>query len=164
MIIRIDYLAVSEQVIISNDSSDDTLWNSFRNFICDYLPVSVIDFSARNMMFSWRYFLSLKTYIAQYVSAHKTQIKLEFTDRTRIMLKNANASSYSSAIAMPKRTKEEILSILKSKGFARNLTDNQANNLEKISSLAGAATFSVPGAGKTTEALAYFFVNCETKS
>ena len=161
MIIRIDYLAVSEQVIISNDSSDDALWNSFRNFICDYLPVSVIDFSARNMMFSWRYFLSLKTYIAQYVSAHKTQIKLEFTDRTRIMLKNANASSYSSAIAMPKRTKEEILSILKSKGFARNLTDNQANNLEKISSLAGAATFSVPGAGKTTEALAYFFVNCE---
>ena len=161
MIIRIDYLAVSEQVIISNDSSDDALWNSFRNFICDYLPVSVIDFSARNMMFSWRYFLSLKTYIAQYVSAHKTQIKLEFTDRTRIMLKNANASSYSSAIAMPKRTKEEILSILKSKGFSRNLTDNQANNLEKISSLAGAATFSVPGAGKTTEALAYFFVNCE---
>lgn len=161
MVIRIDYLAISEQVVISNDASDDALWSGFRNFICDYLPVSVIDFSARSMMFSWRYFLSLKTYIAQYVSAHKSQIKLEFTDRTRTMLKSANASSYSSAIAMPKRTKEEIISILKSKGFSRTLTDNQTNNLEKISSLAGAATFSVPGAGKTTEALAYFFVNCD---
>ena len=34
------------------------------------------------------------------------------------------------------------------------------HNLKKISQLPGAATFSVPGAGKTTEALAYFFINC----
>ena len=49
MVIRIDYLAISEQVVISNDASDDALWSGFRNFICDYLPVSVIDFSARSI-------------------------------------------------------------------------------------------------------------------
>ena len=43
--------------------------------------------------------------------------------------------------------------------FIRKLTDNQLQNLIKISHLPGAATFSVPGAGKTTEALAFFFIN-----
>lgn len=160
MIIQIDYLAVSEQVIISNDSSNDSLWNSFRNFICDYLPAGIIDFSPRNMIFPWRYFLSLKTYIAQYASAHKTQLKIAFTDAARSMIKNANSVSYQNAISAPKRSKTEIESILTSKGFARKLTNNQIDNLEKISALPGAATFSVPGAGKTTEALAFFFVNC----
>lgn len=160
MIIQIDYLAVAEQVFISNNSSDDSLWNNFRNFICDYLPAEIVDFSPRNMVFPWRYFLSLKTYIAQYAAAHKTQIKITFTDVARAMIKNANSVSYQNAISAPKRSKAEIESILKSKGFARKLTNNQIDNLVKISTLPGAATFSVPGAGKTTEALAFFFVNC----
>lgn len=160
MIIQIDYLPVSEQAILSNDSSDDSLWNSFHNFICDYIPAGIVDFSPRNMVFSWRYFLSLKTYIAQYAAAHKTQIKITFTDAARLMIKNANSSSYQTAISAPQRSKAEIESILSDKGFARKLTNNQIENLQKISSLPGAATFSVPGAGKTTEALAFFFINC----
>ena len=54
---------------------------------------------------------------------------------------------------------KEIEQILKDVGFERKLTNNQLGNLTKISRLPGAATFSVPGAGKTTEALAYFFIN-----
>lgn len=159
MIVQIDYLAVSEQVIINNDSADESLWNSFHNFICDYLPAEIVDYSPRSMIFAWRYFLSLKTYIAQYAAAHKNQLKITFTDIARIMIKNANASSYHNAISAPKRSGADIESILSSKGFARELTNNQIENLEKISTLPGAATFSVPGAGKTTEALAYFSVN-----
>ena len=37
----------------------------------------------------------------------------------------------------------------------RKLKDYQVENISKMSSMAGAATFSVPGAGKTTEVLAY---------
>lgn len=51
----------------------------------------------------------------------------------------------------------ELQSKLSSLGFARILTAQQARNVGKMARLPSAATFSVPGAGKTTEALAFFF-------
>ena len=42
-------------------------------------------------------------------------------------------------------------------GFGRVLTEKQARNVCRIAALPAGATFSVPGAGKTTEALATFF-------
>ena len=75
------------------------------------------------------------------------------------MLKAANDTSYNTALALNARSEAEIKARLESIGFKRSLTINQLNNLKKISHLPGAATFSVPGAGKTTEALAFFFVN-----
>lgn len=51
----------------------------------------------------------------------------------------------------------ELQSKLSSVGFDRTLTAQQARNVGKIVRLQSAATFSVPGAGKTTEALAFFF-------
>ena len=38
MDIRIDYLTYTEQVNISNDSTDKAAWKSLYSFICDYLP------------------------------------------------------------------------------------------------------------------------------
>lgn len=75
------------------------------------------------------------------------------------LLKTANDTSYNTALALNARSEAEIKAHLESIGFKRSLTINQLNNLKKISHLPGAATFSVPGAGKTTEALAFFFVN-----
>ena len=42
-------------------------------------------------------------------------------------------------------------------GFARPLTQRQIENVGRIAAIPAGATFSVPGAGKTTEALATFF-------
>lgn len=39
MDIRIDYLTYTEQVNISNDSTDKVAWKSLYSFICDYLPM-----------------------------------------------------------------------------------------------------------------------------
>lgn len=62
-------------------------------------------------------------------------------------------------ISLKEAINKGIQEKLRMEGFIRKLTNNQMDNLKKISQLPGAATFSVPGAGKTTEALAYFFVN-----
>lgn len=159
MDIRIDYLAYTEQVNISNDSSDKKAWKALYGFICDYLPVTVISYSEWSITFPWRYFLSIKSFIGQYFSAHRDQYKVRFSDNAKSMLKVANDTSYNSAVTFLPRTEAEIIEKLSSLGFKRNLTDNQRHNLAKISHLPGAATFSVPGAGKTTEALAFFFVN-----
>ncbi len=159
MDIRIDYLTYTEQVNISNDSTDKVAWKSLYSFICDYLPMSVVSYSDWSITFPWRYFLSIKGFVGQYFSARHNQYKVVFTDNARSMLKTANDTSYNTALALNARSEAEIKAHLESIGFKRSLTINQLNNLKKISHLPGAATFSVPGAGKTTEALAFFFVN-----
>lgn len=159
MDIRIDYLTYTEQVNISNDSTDKVAWKSLYSFICDYLPMSVVSYSDWSITFPWRYFLSIKGFVGQYFSARHNQYRVVFTDNARYMLKTANDTSYNTALALNARSEAEIKAHLESIGFKRSLTINQLNNLKKISHLPGAATFSVPGAGKTTEALAFFFVN-----
>lgn len=159
MDIRIDYLTYTEQVNISNDSTDKVAWKSLYSFICDYLPMSVVSYTDWSITFPWRYFLSIKGFVGQYFSARHNQYRVVFTDNARSMLKTANDTSYNTALALNARSEAEIKAHLESIGFKRSLTINQLNNLKKISHLPGAATFSVPGAGKTTEALAFFFVN-----
>lgn len=159
MDIRIDYLTYTEQVNISNDSTDKAAWKSLYSFICDYLPMSVVSYSDWSITFPWRYFLSIKGFVGQYLSARHNQYRVVFTDNAKSMLKAANDTSYNTALALNARSEAEIKANLESIGFKRSLTINQLNNLKKISHLPGAATFSVPGAGKTTEALAFFFVN-----
>lgn len=50
----------------------------------------------------------------------------------------------------------DVQSVLYQKGFQRELTSFQVRNLKKILPLSSAALFSVPGSGKTSEALAYY--------
>lgn len=159
MDIRIDYLAYTEQVNIANNSPDKSAWRALYSFICDYLPISIVSYSDWDITFPWRYFLSIKGFIGQYLSAHRDQYKVIFSENAKSMLKTANDTSYNAALALPGRTEVGIKQKLASIGFRRGLTDNQAHNLSKISHLPGAAAFSVPGAGKTTEALAFFFLN-----
>lgn len=159
MDIRIDYLLYTEQVNISNDSSNKPAWKALYHFICDYLPMSVVSYSDWSITFPWRYFLSTKGYIGQYLSAHRDQYRVVFTDKAKTMLKTANDTSYNAALMLSGRTEADIKQQLANVGFRRTLTNNQIRNLKKILHLPGAATFSVPGAGKTTEALAFFFVN-----
>src|SRR5207245_1330279 len=44
-------------------------------------------------------------------------------------------------------------------GFVRTLTAEQLRNVRHLHALKSGASFSVPGAGKTTEALAFFLLN-----
>lgn len=157
----IDYISFSEQVNIKNDSSDKKSWQAFYSFLCDYLPVTTISFSEWSISFPWRYFLSTRGIISQYIKAHRDQISLSISPTARALMQAANGVSYSAALALPRRSISEIERILVSCSFERPLTDNQKQNLNKMSQFPGAATFSVPGAGKTTEALAFFFINAE---
>lgn len=59
------------------------------------------------------------------------------------------------AVSIPEAELRERLNRI---GFARNLSAEQARNVGRIAAIPAGATFSVPGAGKTTEALACFFL------
>ncbi|MCZ7607108.1 MAG: hypothetical protein M5U25_13775 [Planctomycetota bacterium] len=69
------------------------------------------------------------------------------------------ADSYRAAITTPPISLDALAKRLASVGFHRDLSAEQLRNVAKIVSLPAAATFSVPGAGKTTEALAYYVLN-----
>lgn len=159
MEVQIDYLALAEQVHIINNSPENKLWRSLYVFICDYIPSTTVNYSELSITFPWRHFISIKGFIGYFLSAHRSEITVRFTDYAKRMMSQANDASYAASLMLEHRSINEIKKKLTSVDFVRKLTDNQLSNLEKISQLPGAATFSVPGAGKTTEALAYFFVN-----
>jgi SNF2 family DNA or RNA helicase len=68
-----------------------------------------------------------------------------------------SAISYQLASEATPVTEADLNRKLTGVGFGRILSAEQIRNIGKIAGLPAAATFSVPGAGKTTEALAYFF-------
>lgn len=81
-------------------------------------------------------------------------------DKARDYLKRStrNAQTYAQASQAVAIDDGALKAKLSKVGFTRTLTAEQFRNLRKLSSLPAAATFSVPGAGKTTEALAFFFL------
>ena len=56
----------------------------------------------------------------------------------------------------PETAPDRVADDLRSAGFRRNLTPAQTRNVATLIQYSAAADFSVPGSGKTTEALAYF--------
>jgi SNF2 family DNA or RNA helicase len=66
------------------------------------------------------------------------------------------AETYRAAAVAEPINANVLTDSLSAAGFARKLSPHQLRNVGRIAALPAAATFSVPGAGKTTEALAYF--------
>ena len=71
--------------------------------------------------------------------------------------------NFDDALDVSEIEEEIILEKIKNEDFIRIPTHNQLKNLKKLCSLKSAASFSVPGAGKTTEALAYYAFHKNSK-
>ncbi len=63
--------------------------------------------------------------------------------------------NYKAASSSKEITDKDILKKIQIEGFIRIPTKDQLRNLRKLCSIRAGASFSVPGAGKTTEALAF---------
>ncbi|MCY1266711.1 hypothetical protein D9M68_165980 [compost metagenome] len=85
---------------------------------------------------------------------------LRLGDQARDLLLKSKRSTDGYAVAKSAQliSEAELRSKLKAIGFTRDLSPEQARNVSRIAALPAAATFSVPGAGKTTEALSCFFL------
>jgi len=82
---------------------------------------------------------------------------------TELLKKSKRAADgYSQATASHVIPDADLREQLKQLGFNRDLSPEQSRNVGKIAALQSAATFSVPGAGKTTEALACFFLRAKS--
>lgn len=117
--------------------------------------------SAWSISLPWWAFVSARPQVFQLFSGHRLSLGKHYgvTDAARTLLSKSKRAveSHASAKAAPPIPEAELRESLRNLGFGRELSPEQARNVGKIAALPAAATFSVPGAGKTTEALACFF-------
>jgi SNF2 family DNA or RNA helicase len=112
----------------------------------------------------WWAFLSARKEFGTILKSNS--IAYSLTEEARFFLQKSidNESTYNKAVASKELTVQEIQSQLDSKGWDwinRPLTSHQLRNVQKIIKFYASATFSVPGAGKTTEALAYYLLKAK---
>lgn len=154
--ITIDYIETSQLCKINTDIVDND-WKQIRfqyNQISDQTEVF-----EQSIELPWNSFVSNLNILSLIVSLYK--VKINFTHKANQLLNESinNRTDISSIDEKKALTKEEIRIVLSSFNFKRQLTDEQLRNLTKLSRLAIGATFSVPGAGKTTEAISFYLLH-----
>lgn len=109
----------------------------------------------------WWSFLNIRTNVKEIIRLYK--ITLEVSNEAQLLLMEAveRERVYKDVDNLRLLSEKQLSELLCEAGFKRKLTDNQIRNVRKLAALPAAATFSVPGAGKTTEALAFFFAKCD---
>lgn len=156
---NIDYDVVRNAAVISVDSQNDLLWHSFVRTMSSYS--TSLQQQGNRVFIPLRTFLSLRRNIAQFITNHHDVIAVSFSSAINEKLARINTKSYNAALKASPVEETEVANQLAQSGFVRVLTNNQMRNVCKLANLPAGASFSVPGAGKTTEALAFFFFNAK---
>lgn len=112
----------------------------------------------------WWAFLGCRSVLAYQARRHSFNIEFGSSAAAKIARADQIAGHYQSISDAPTYSPQEVSASLKSKGFIRDLTPEQLRNITSLFRLSSGATFSVPGAGKTTEALALFALKRNPKS
>ena len=153
MKIIIDFKDPANALITTSDKKNPH-WETVNRIIKDIIPIDKE--SPESLFLSWQLFLSFKEDLRNLAKIYSFEIIL--TDNAKLQLQLNKKSGYYTAIKQPSANEDEIIERLTEKGWRheRELTFEQKRNVCKLISLPAGATFSVPGAGKTTEALAYY--------
>ena len=155
----IDYDEIRDTAVIRTDDIENYLWSAF---LITMTKHSTSFHQNENKVYvPLRTFLSMRRNIAQFIANHRDEITTRFSSSINTKLKMLNAKSYTAALKIKPADEKEVVERLEQIGFKRTLTSNQRRNVSKLANLPAGASFSVPGAGKTTEALAYFFYNAD---
>lgn len=157
MIWTIDYDSERNAAVIVSDSRDSLLWHSFLRIMSGYS--TSLQQQGDRAYIPLRTFLSLRKDIAQFLKNHHDEVSANLSPAIQVKLAVINTKSYNAALRSPSVSEQDVDTHLQEAGFVRPLTSNQKHNICKLANLPAGASFSVPGAGKTTEALAFFFYN-----
>ena len=160
--LNINYRPADLRAIIRWDHTDEqTPWlEVIRRMVLDHSEEAAQE-DGFQISLPWWNFVALRAQLFEVFNGYQLalgrdiQIGPAATDLLR--QSRRNAESYVSAQRAETVADDILHDRLRTLGFMRELSPEQTRNVRKIAALPAAATFSVPGAGKTTEALAYFF-------
>lgn len=153
--VRIDYQGEGHKCIITCDPGEDH-WDKIRLL---YSELSR-DFgsSATSVEVPWHSFVANLGSLNFLVTRHG--IKLQIPEETLALIRQAQKKrrQYSEVNNAERIPEDKLQPALKVLGFKRELKKEQIRNVSALSRLDAGATFSVPGAGKTTEAIAFYWL------
>jgi len=159
--LRIDYEPEAAVAVISWESADDgSAWLAvLREALVSGEGSSEI--TNRTWTLPWWRFLSQRAVIGQLRSAFGLVlgVEIDVSPRAVAALTAATVRSRDYLTTPPSDSVDRSVALraqLSESGFERVLTDRQVSNVIVLSSRSSGATFSVPGAGKSTEALATY--------
>lgn len=160
--LRIDYRPIDRRAILSWSEADESAsWlDALRRLLFDRSEDASQE-NAWTVSLPWWAFASLRPQLFQLFTGYELTPGKEFDvgSEARALLEQSKRAidSHESAKRALSIPEDELRLRLKNIGFCRELSPEQSRNVGRIAALPAAATFSVPGAGKTTEALACFF-------
>ncbi len=130
-------------------------WSQIKR-ACEDLSDQVQIMGPNTLEMPWWAFLSARNSIRYHIRRHT--LSLEISEAAKEFLQKSldREKAYGKRIHFEELSNEQLTERLRMLGFERELTAEQLRNLKKLLKFPATATFSVPGAGKTTEALAFF--------
>lgn len=161
-----DYRESDRRALISWDAGDEaTQWLGIARDILLSGSKESRGEGATAVSLPWWAFLALRPTVLDLVRGFSLRSGSEFriTDAASALLSAAHrrAEGYGRALEAQRLSNSELIAKLAAVGFARKLTAQQSRNVSLLAAIPAGATFSVPGAGKTTEALATFVCRAE---
>lgn len=164
--LEVDYSSVDARAVLRWDPSDDgAAWLPLLKRVAfDHSEDATLD-SGFSLSMPWWTFASARDQFLQVFNAHQLRpgAGLAISASAVALLQRSRrvADDYHKATAAEPLPVAELRERLEDQGFDRELSEKQERNVTKMAALPAAATFSVPGAGKTTEALAWYFQRAE---
>jgi SNF2 family DNA or RNA helicase len=138
-------------------------WSAIRR-TCEDRSEEVVNESGTSFTIPWWAFLSCRGAVGLILRQYEMGVEFDLTARRLIEEARDREKSYREVPVAGPSSEAEVAASLQTVGFSRRLTDEQLRNVSKLIRLPSGATFSVPGAGKTTEALAYFLLRRSSES
>ena len=140
----------------------EELWG-FVDQITNLSEVKSRRIGSRKILIPWSTFSTYWDQLKDRAAYHKEEIRLSKKTEQLITRAESHGKFFGKEYESEILSEEELADCLIKSGFQRKLLHHegisfQARNVAKLFSLPSGATFSVPGAGKTTEALALFFL------
>lgn len=159
--LRIDYRPSDRRAVLSWDNQDaERSWITLLNRLASDHTDDATQELSTVLTLPWYSFSALRGEVLKLLSAHSLALgkDVDVSDSAATLLRQSHRTlnSYQSAVDSVSVDATVLQSTLTERGFLRNLSAEQLRNVGRMAPLPAAATFSVPGAGKTTEALAYF--------
>lgn len=153
--LKIQYLDIFHEIIISLSQRQE-LWPTVRAAILENAE-EVTEVGAYTLQLPVWAFLSCRQALRYELRKHQLVWEVDSAVEQILRRASSHQTDYHNAIKNPSIPEADLIEKLKKTGFTRILTPNQIRNVQRLAALPAGATFSVPGAGKTTEALAFYF-------
>ncbi|MCH7914433.1 MAG: DEAD/DEAH box helicase [Deltaproteobacteria bacterium] len=157
--IKVDYKADSREASLSAENLN-LEWPQIAR-ICHSASDNVRLEGKNDIFLPWWAFLAVRKDIGYQLK--RNAFRITYGPYAEYLLRDAKnrESRYSKAGAKSEVNEQNLQQELDRLGFRRVLKPYQYRNVAKLLPLPSGATFSVPGAGKTTEALALFLLKKE---